>query len=185
MMMMISWRYCRLNEPVIRKAKAVLSCTRGNRSGNNDNHDDDYEVDDEVDDLVDYDYYEDDEEDNDDDIEDTFTAKNIMIMNGHIDDDDHLLSCFCFQLDVPLATTIVWMFCGMKHWCAISVLFAFIIVKFLWWAVITQDQIFAIILLPTKYNVSINRPFQENTKTSFAPKGALYLVNTYTSYSQF
>ena len=95
---------------MIRKAKAVLSCTRGNRSGNNDNHDDDYEVDDEVDDLVDDDYYEDDEEDeedNDDDIEDTFTAKNIMIMNGHIDDDDHLLSCFCFQLDVPLATTIV------------------------------------------------------------------------------
>ena len=86
--------------------------------------------------------------------------------SGLINDDDDQLtwpSCFCFQLELP--STIVWMFCGMKHWCAISVLFAFIIVKFLWWAVITRDQIFAIILLPTKYNVSINYSFHENAKT--------------------
>ena len=42
--------------------------------------------------------------------------------------------------------TIVWMFCWIKHWCAISVLFAFIIVNFLCWAVIMQDQFFATIL---------------------------------------
>ena len=76
---------------------------------------------------------------------------------GLINDDDQLTILFLFS--------IVWMFCGTKHWCAISVLFAFIIVKFLCWAVITRDQIFAIILLPTKYNVSINCSFHENAKT--------------------
>ena len=71
-----------------------------------------------------------------------------------------------------------WMFCGKKHWCAISVLFAFIIVKFLWWVVIAGEQNVCNYSFANQIHCQHKPAFSGKCKNIICFKtGAIYLVN--------